>query len=58
VQKTYWLGRKRSVMAMAKGATSSEARLIHLHLAGVYSVKAASIQVALALPIPQPALRT
>lgn len=37
----YWLGRKRASVAAAEQATSSEARLIHLDLAGRYSVKAA-----------------
>ena len=39
--KEYWLGRKRAAVAMARAATSSEARLIHYDLAGRYSVKAA-----------------
>ena len=38
----YWISRKRAAMAMAEGAGDSEARLIHLHLAGCYSVKAAA----------------
>jgi hypothetical protein len=37
----YWIGRKRSAMAMAHEATTSEARLIHFDLAGRYSIKAA-----------------
>jgi hypothetical protein len=53
MEKTYWLGRKRSEMAMAEGAVSSEARLIHYRLAGTYSVKAASCQIPLALPTPE-----
>ena len=52
MEKTYWIGRKRSAMAMAKRATSSEARLIHFQLAGTYSVKAASCQIGLELPAP------
>ena len=39
--KEYWIGRKRAAVAMARAATSAEARLIHYDLAGRYSVKAA-----------------
>ena len=39
--KRYWIGRKRAAMAMARAASSAEARLIHYDLAGRYSVKAA-----------------
>jgi hypothetical protein len=42
MEQTYWLGRKRSSAANARRATSSEARLVHLDLAGRYSVKAAA----------------
>jgi hemoglobin len=38
----YWLQRKRSSLASARSATSSEARLIHYDLAGRYSVQAAN----------------
>jgi len=41
MDKSYWIGRKRSAMRMARAATSSEARLIHYELAGRYSIKAA-----------------
>lgn len=41
MDKEYWIGRKRAAIAMARAATSSEARLIHYDLAGRYSVKAA-----------------
>jgi hypothetical protein len=41
MEKTYWLGRKRAAMAMARAATCSEARLAHYELAGRYSVRAA-----------------
>jgi hypothetical protein len=41
MEKKYWIGRKRSSLAMAQGASSAEARLIHYELAGRYSVKAA-----------------
>ena len=42
MEKKYWIGRKRAAMAMARAATSAEARLIHYDLAGRYSVKAAN----------------
>jgi hemoglobin len=38
----YWLQRKRSSLASARSATSSEARLIYYDLAGRYSVRAAN----------------
>lgn len=41
MEQTYWLGRKRISVANARGAGSAEARLVHLDLAGRYSVKAA-----------------
>ena len=41
MEKTYWLGRKRAAMAMARNAACSEARLIHYELAGRYSIRAA-----------------
>jgi hypothetical protein len=41
MDKKYWIGRKRAAMAMARAATSAEARLIHYDLAGRYSVNAA-----------------
>jgi hemoglobin len=41
----YWLQRKRSSLASARSATSSEARLIHYDLAGRYSVQAANCGV-------------
>jgi hypothetical protein len=42
MEKKYWLGRKQASLAMARGAASDEARLIHYDLAGRYSVKAAA----------------
>lgn len=41
MEQTYWLRRKRASAAMARNATNAQARLIHLDLAGRYSVKAA-----------------
>jgi len=40
MEHKYWLARKRASVANAEQATSSEARLVHLDLAGRYSVKA------------------
>jgi hypothetical protein len=37
----YWIDRKRAAMTMARRATTSEARLIHYQMAGLYSIKAA-----------------
>lgn len=42
MDQTYWLGRKRASAAAARRATSAEARLVHLDLAGRYSVMAAA----------------
>jgi hypothetical protein len=42
MEQTYWLGRKRISAANARSAASAEARLVHLDLAGRYSVKAAA----------------
>ena len=41
MDKSYWIGRKRAAMRMARAATNSEARLIHYELAGRYSIRAA-----------------
>jgi hypothetical protein len=41
MDSTYWIGRKRVAMGMAREAATSEARLIHYELAGRYSVQAA-----------------
>jgi hypothetical protein len=46
MEKTYWLGRKRASLKMAKNALSSEARLVHYDLAGRYSVNAMSSETA------------
>lgn len=46
MEQTYWLGRKRASAANARAASSSEARLAHLDLAGRYSVKAARAAAA------------
>lgn len=54
MEQKYWLGRKREAKAMARRATSAEARLIHLHLAGCYSVKAATCDTELRLFAPDP----
>ncbi len=45
MDKAYWIGRKRAAIAMARAATSAEARLVHYDLAGRYSVNAACAPV-------------
>ncbi len=40
MEKAYWLGRKRASLKSANDAINSKARLIHVDLAGRYSVKA------------------
>jgi hypothetical protein len=59
MEQKYWLGRKRASAAAASRAKSAQSRLIHLDLAGRYSIKAALVApgygragagVALALP--------
>lgn len=40
MEQKYWLGCKRGSVANAEQAKSSEALLIHLELAGRYSIKA------------------
>jgi hypothetical protein len=55
MEQKYWLSRKRDAKAMARQATSAEARLIHLHLAGCYSVKAATCDAGVRLFAPDPA---
>jgi hypothetical protein len=52
MEQKYWLSRKREAGAMARQATSAEARLIHLHLAGCYSVKAATCGTGIQLFAP------
>ncbi|MGQ0589207.1 MAG: hypothetical protein ACT4N8_06710 [Sphingosinicella sp.] len=41
MDRPYWIDRKHAAMAMARDASTSEARLIHYELAGRYSIKAA-----------------
>ena len=41
MEQSYWLGRKRASKDNARSAQSSRARLVHLDLAGRYSVMAA-----------------
>ena len=61
MEHRYWLGRKRASAANARRATSAESRLIHLDLAGRYSIKAALVcpapagrDAGVTLPLPQP----
>jgi len=44
MEKTYWLGRKRTQLKFAQRATNSNARLVHYDLAGRYSLKAISAE--------------
>jgi hypothetical protein len=62
MEQAYWLGRKRASIANARRAGGAEARLVHLDLAGRYSIKAAAAAspaeqqgVRLALPLPESA---
>ena len=55
MEQTYWLGRKRSSAANARRASSAEARLVHLDLAGRYSVKAAAAAERASRPAPEAA---
>lgn len=53
MEQSYWLGRKRASAANARSATGAEARLVHLDLAGRYSIKAAaSAPPASVIPAP------
>ena len=49
MEQSYWIGRKRAAAANARSADSSQARLIHLDLAGRYSVMAARSAAARSL---------
>ena len=40
MEQAYWLRRQREALALAGYTTCAEAKLIHLDLAGRYSVKA------------------
>jgi hypothetical protein len=50
MEQEHWLGRKRASVANAHDAATSEARLVHLDLAGRYSIKAASAAEASCQP--------
>ena len=59
MERTYWLGRKRASLRLARDATCSEARLVHYDLAGRYSLKAMSAETLatdLADSLPPPIL--
>ena len=49
MEQSYWLTRKRAAAANARSADSSRARLVHLDLAGRYSVMAARSAAARSL---------
>jgi hypothetical protein len=64
MEQAYWLGRKRASVVNARHARGAEARLVHLDLAGRYSIKAAAAAggnrpeqegARLALPLPDAA---
>ena len=48
MEKEYWIGRNGAARAMARDASTGEARLIHYELAGRHSIKAAECAAALA----------
>lgn len=50
MEQEYWLGRTREARATARRAASAETRLIHLDLAGRYSIQAAACVVAVQTP--------
>ena len=50
MEQEYWLSRTREAKVMARQAVSAEARLIHLDLAGRYSIQAAICVVAIQTP--------
>ncbi|MFL6856817.1 MAG: hypothetical protein ACJ8DZ_10850 [Allosphingosinicella sp.] len=50
MEHAYWLSRKRASVANARRAGSAEARLVHLDLAGRYSIKAAGAAAAARRP--------
>ncbi|HEY1604037.1 MAG TPA: hypothetical protein VGF77_00395 [Allosphingosinicella sp.] len=61
MERTYWLSRERASVSNARRATSAQSRLVHLDLAGRYSIKAALVSRAPARPetgvslaLPQP----
>ena len=48
MEKTYWLGRKRATLRLAREATSSDARLIYYDLARRYGLKALTAEMRVA----------
>jgi hypothetical protein len=56
MESKYWLRRKRDSVANAARAKSSVSRLIHLDLAGRYSIKAATAVDASGIAEPRVAL--
>ncbi|HEY0626981.1 MAG TPA: hypothetical protein VGD10_09630 [Allosphingosinicella sp.] len=42
MEKAFWLRRQQESLDMAQDASSAEARLVHLELAGRYSIEAAA----------------
>ena len=54
MDKAFWLRRQQESSDMAQSATSSAARLIHLEVAGRYSIEAANVELRLHLPVDSP----
>ena len=52
MEQSYWLRRKRISAANARRATHAQARLVHLDLAGRYSIKAAAAAAAPSGQVP------
>lgn len=52
MEKNYWIGRMHAAVAAARGAATSESRLIHYELAGRYSIRAANIPFLLTRKAP------
>lgn len=44
MEKEYWLSRKRASLELARNAVGSEARLIHIDLAGRYGLKVSAVE--------------
>ncbi|HEY0627086.1 MAG TPA: hypothetical protein VGD10_10175 [Allosphingosinicella sp.] len=54
MDKTFWLKRQQESADMARNATSAAARLVHLELAGRYSIEAAAADDRPALHLEPP----
>jgi len=52
MEKNYWLSRKRASVSMARNSTDAVARLVHLDLAGRYSILAANCNLPILFSAP------